>query len=83
MTPGRTSYEVLIPYGEPTYEIRRPEGPRKRPYLSAFTVGATSEEEAIPEAVKRFKERARNSAVSWVREIDHAGIRVQRVDSEP
>ena len=83
MTDHEDSYEVLIPYREPTYEMRRPEGPRARPFVSGFTVSASSEEDAIKEAVRRFKERALNSSVAWGREIDHDGISVQRLDSAP
>lgn len=83
MTAHEDSYKVLIPYREPSYEMRRPEGPRTNPFVSGFTVSATSEKDAIEEAIRRFKQRATNSSVFWVREIDHDGIRVQRLGSAP
>lgn len=83
MADRRDSYHVLIPYREPTYEMRRIEGPKARPYSSEFTVMASCAEDAVEEAVRQFKARALSSSVAWVRKIDHAGIRVQRLDSGP
>lgn len=74
------SYHVLIPYREPTYEMRRPDGPRSAPFTSEFTVRASCSEEAVDEAVRRFKLRALNSSVAWVREIDFDKIRVQQIE---
>jgi len=79
MTAREEPYKVLIPYREPTYELRRAGGPRRKPFLSGFRVLATSEQAAIEKAVRQFKDRARSSSVNWVREIDHAGIQVERI----
>ena len=83
MTTREDVYKVLIPYREPTYEMRRPEGIRTRPFVSGFTISAASEQDAIEEAIRRFKERAMNSSVAWGREIHHDEISVQRLDAMP
>ncbi len=70
------SYVVVIPYREPTYELRRGEA-RKAPYQARYQVEAASPEEAIECAVRRFKQTARESSVAWVREIERDGIRVE------
>ena len=82
MTDRKSPYRVLIPYREPTYEMRRPEGVRPQPFTSEFEVSAACDEDAVDEAVRRFKARELQSSVAWVREIDHPGIRVQRMDSQ-
>ena len=72
-------YRVLIPYREPGFE-RRLKKPRTSPFFSECRVRARSPEEAVEEAVRRFRDRARASSVFWVREIQVEGIRVERVE---
>jgi hypothetical protein len=71
-------FKVLIPYREPTYAMRSG-GPRREPYLTILEVEAASEEEAIERAIVEFRERARQSSVSWVRKIQRDDIRVERL----
>ena len=72
------SYRVLIPYREPTYELRRG-GPPAEPYLAELEVRAATPQEAIELAIEGFRQRARSSSVGWVREIEREGIRVERL----
>ena len=73
--PRLQTYQVIIPYREPTYEIRQA-SPRKKPYISEVTVSAVNPKEAEESAIREFRQRAMNSSVFWVREIDRSGIRV-------
>lgn len=60
-------YRVRIEYQEPTY--RSPSGPRRDPYSWVFRVWATGKASARARAVEVFKDWAKDSGVSWVREI--------------
>jgi hypothetical protein len=70
------TYAVIIPYREPTYELRRG-APLKSPYTARYEVEASTRAEAIELAIDRFKQTARDSSVGWVKEIEHAAIRVE------
>jgi hypothetical protein len=70
------SYVVIIPYREPTYELRRG-GPPPEPYRAEYQVDAANPSEAIERAIEEFEATARASSVSWVREIQREGIRVE------
>ena len=74
-----SSYIVVIPYREPTYELRRG-GPPEKPYLGRFEIEATSEEEAIDKAIQRFEQTRRESSVGWVREFRLGDIRVRSAE---
>lgn len=69
------TYVVVIPYREPGYELRRG-GPPPSPFSARYTVRAPSPQSAVRLAVQQFERTAADSAVSWVRVIDHAGIEV-------
>jgi len=70
-------YRVMIPYREPTYEVRRGR-PRKKPYLAWYMVTAKNKAEAIDNALMLFEKDASNSNVHWVR----VPIR-KRIKAEP
>ena len=71
------AYVVIIPFREPTYELRRG-GPPAEPYSASYEVRAASSREAIDLAIQRFEQKARDSGVTWVREIQREGIEVER-----
>ena len=70
------SYAVIIPYREPTYELRRGSPPAV-PYTARYEVEAATEAEAVKLAVRQFEQVARDSGAGWVREIEHGAIRVE------
>jgi len=72
----RRTDAVIIPYREPTYELRRGSPPRE-PYKARYEVEASTPEDAVELAIRQFKQTARDSSVSWVREIEHGAIRVE------
>jgi hypothetical protein len=69
------SYVVIIPYREPTFELRVG-SPREAPFTARYEVEASTEEEAVQVAIRQFKQTAKDSSVGWVREIDHGNIHV-------
>ena len=71
----RRSYSVIIPYREPTFELRRG-APRETPFTARYEVEASTEDEAVELAIHEFQQTARDSSVGWIREIERAGIRV-------
>ena len=70
------SYIVIIPYREPTYELRRG-GPPATPYRATYEVQAADPDEAVDRAIEEFEAKARASGVGWVRQILRDGIRVE------
>lgn len=78
MSENLRKYKVIIPYSEPTYEVHRG-SPRKSPCIAPYQIFASSEEEAIKEALKMFEYDVKHSHVGWLRIPDYTGIRVEIV----
>ena len=66
------SYAVIIPYREPTFELRLA-SPPNAPYTARYEVEASTKEEAVELAIRRFEQRARDSSVGWVRKSSTLG----------
>lgn len=69
-------FRVVIPYDEPTYQVRRPEAAGGTPYRAEYVVTAADERAALAEALLQFHANARASGVGWVREPRHEAIEV-------
>lgn len=60
-------YRVLIPYREPTYELRTG-GPREKPFVAAYRVRAEDSRQARHAALELFQGDLEESGVRWARE---------------
>jgi hypothetical protein len=67
MALAARTFQVRIHYREPTYELYA--GPRRKPYHWTYSIDALSPEQAKVLALAEFREMARNSSVSWTREV--------------
>ena len=67
MALAARTFQVRIHYREPTYEMYR--GPRAKPYHWTYSIAAATAEQAKVLALEEFREMARNSSVSWTREV--------------
>jgi hypothetical protein len=90
MTEKLNSYKVIIPYREPTYEVRTG-SPSNNPYYSTpfhvnpyystpFHVVAQNKEEAIKNALELFVKYASLSNVGWRRVPEHDDIIVELLE---
>jgi len=70
------NYVVVIPYREPTRELRRGNAPLE-PYHATYEVQAASPEEAVDRAIEEFEAAERASNAGWAREIQREQIRVE------
>lgn len=69
-------FRVVIPYDEPTYQVRRPGPAGGAPYRAEYVVTAADERAAMAEALLQFHADASSSGVGWVREPRHEAIEV-------
>lgn len=61
------TYRVRIHYREPTYELYA--GPKRQPYRWTYRIAAANPDEAKHIALREFQAMARQSSVSWAREV--------------
>jgi len=76
-----TRYHVRIEFREPTYELRA--GPKPEPYLFGYDVEAASESEAEQLALLEFRETAKLSNVSWIRQVLRVIVTLTPGPAEP
>lgn len=70
-------FRVVIPYREPTFEVRRGAGGPVGPFVAAYTVVAADAEAARRLGLERFEADARDSGVAWPRDPLHEAIEVR------
>lgn len=71
------TFEVVIPYREPTFEVRRGLGRRPEPFVASYTVRAADAATARQLGLERFEQDARASGVGWIRDPLVEAIRVR------
>lgn len=67
MSGGRHTFRVRIHYREPTYEMYA--GSKRKPYHWTYQIVAPDAAAAKALALEEFHAMARNSGVSWTREV--------------